>query len=61
MKWKGRRKSDRVHDVRGQKVARTAGAGAILSLVGRSIADQQGMVAVDHIQFQRWQQFVHKR
>ena len=35
MKWKGRRKSENVHDVRGQRVARTAGGGAILSLVGR--------------------------
>ena len=36
MKWKGRRKSSKVHDVRGQRVARTAGAGAILSLVSRT-------------------------
>ena len=35
MKWKGRRQSSNVEDRRGQTVARTAGAGAILNLVGR--------------------------
>jgi predicted metalloprotease len=35
MKWKGRRKSSNVIDSRGKKVASTAGAGVILSLVGR--------------------------
>ena len=35
MKWKGRRASDNVIDSRGKRVARTAGAGAVLNLVGR--------------------------
>jgi len=36
MKWQGRRKSDNVRDMRGQRVVRTAGAGALLNLVGRT-------------------------
>ncbi|MEJ2384414.1 MAG: zinc metallopeptidase [Xanthomonadales bacterium] len=36
MKWKGRRQSDNVQDMRGQRVVRTAGAGAVLNLVGRT-------------------------
>ncbi len=35
MKWKGRRGSDNVIDSRGKRVASTAGAGALLSFVGR--------------------------
>jgi uncharacterized protein len=35
MKWKGRRESTNVEDSRGQRVAGTAGAGALLGLVGR--------------------------
>jgi len=35
MKWKGRRQSDNVIDSRGKRVVRTAGSGALLSLVGR--------------------------
>ena len=35
MKWKGRRQSSNVEDRRGQTVARTAGAGVIMNLVGR--------------------------
>lgn len=35
MKWKGRRKSENVHDVRGEQVARTAASGALLHFVGR--------------------------
>jgi predicted metalloprotease len=35
MKWKGRRGSDNVTDKRGETVVRTAGAGAVLHLVGR--------------------------
>lgn len=36
MKWKGRRRSENVRDVRGQRVVRTAGSGALLGLVGRT-------------------------
>ena len=36
MKWKGRKSSSNVTDKRGETVARTAGAGAILHLVGRT-------------------------
>jgi len=36
MKWKGRRQSDNVQDRRGERVVRTAGAGAVLHLVGRT-------------------------
>ena len=36
MKWKGRRSSSNVTDKRGQTVARTAGAGALIHLVGRT-------------------------
>ena len=36
MKWKGRRSSENVEDMRGQRVARTAGAGTLLTLVGRT-------------------------
>ena len=36
MKWQGRRKSENVEDRRGQRVARTAGAGTLLTLVGRT-------------------------
>ena len=36
MRWKGRRKSSNVQDRRGQRVVRTAGAGALLNLVGRT-------------------------
>ena len=36
MKWKGRRQSENVEDMRGQRVVRTAGAGALLHLVGRT-------------------------
>jgi predicted metalloprotease len=36
MKWQGRRKSENVQDQRGQTVARTAGAGVLLNLVGRT-------------------------
>jgi predicted metalloprotease len=35
MKWKGRRESTNVVDSRGKKVASTAGAGVLLSFVGR--------------------------
>jgi predicted metalloprotease len=35
MKWKGRRQSSNVEDARGRRVANTAGAGALLNLVGR--------------------------
>ncbi len=36
MKWKGRRSSENVEDMRGQRVVRTAGAGTLLTLVGRT-------------------------
>ena len=36
MKWQGRRRSENVEDRRGQRVARTAGAGTLLTLVGRT-------------------------
>jgi hypothetical protein len=36
MKWKGRRQSENVEDMRGQRVVRTAGTGALLHLVGRT-------------------------
>ena len=36
MKWKGRKSSSNVTDKRGETVARTAGAGAIWHLVGRT-------------------------
>ena len=35
MKWKGGRRSTNVRDARGERVVRTAGAGALLHLVGR--------------------------
>jgi predicted metalloprotease len=35
MKWKGRRSSGNVIDSRGKRVTRTAGAGTLISLVGR--------------------------
>jgi len=35
MKWKGRRSSDNVIDSRGKRVARSAGAGTLVTLVGR--------------------------
>ena len=35
MKWKGRRSSNNVTDKRGETMVRTAGAGAVLHLVGR--------------------------
>ena len=36
MKWKGRRSSANVSDRRGQSVSRSAGAGALIGLVGRT-------------------------
>ena len=51
MKWKGRRSSTNVRDARGEKVVRTAGAGALLHFVGRrfgfkGILFMLGIVAV---------------
>ena len=37
MKWKGRKSSSNVTDKRGETVARTAGAGALLHRVGRTL------------------------
>jgi predicted metalloprotease len=36
MKWQGRRKSENVQDRRGQRITRGAGAGTLLTLVGRT-------------------------
>ena len=46
MKWKGRRQSSNVEDMRGRRVARGAGAGMLLNLVGRKFGIKGILVLV---------------